>query len=110
VRCFKQIGAAAVRRSEGNYARALGRVRASLAPLAAFAALTRPARSGVVGNYRSDAEYLPLKHGRHVAHTEVMRIWLDLPDNFVEQLGDKGQDLSSGPRSRRNEWVSNEPA
>jgi hypothetical protein len=23
-----------------------------------------------------------------------MRIWLDLPDDFVEQLGEKGQDLS----------------
>ena len=35
-----------------------GRVKASLAALAADAALTRPARSRPVGNYRSDAEYL----------------------------------------------------
>ena len=29
-----------------------------------------------------------------VAYTELMRIWLDLPDDFVEQLAEKGQDLS----------------
>jgi predicted HTH domain antitoxin len=29
-----------------------------------------------------------------VTNTEVMRIWLDLPDDFVEQLAEKGQDLS----------------
>jgi uncharacterized protein UPF0175 len=29
-----------------------------------------------------------------VAYAEVMRIWLDLPDDFVEQLAEKGQDLS----------------
>jgi hypothetical protein len=34
----------------------LGRVKGSLAPLAAVAPLTRPARSRVVGNYRSDGE------------------------------------------------------
>jgi hypothetical protein len=28
-----------------------------------------------------------------VAYTEVMRIWLDLPDDVVEQLAEKGQDL-----------------
>jgi hypothetical protein len=33
---------------------ALGRVKGSLAALAAVAPLTRPARSRVVGNYRSD--------------------------------------------------------
>lgn len=33
---------------------ALGRVKGSLAPLAAVAPLTRPARSRVAGNYRSD--------------------------------------------------------
>ena len=27
-------------------------------------------------------------------YTGVMRIWLDLPDDLVEQLTDKGQDLS----------------
>ena len=29
-----------------------------------------------------------------VAYTELVRIWLDLPDDFVEQLAEKGQDLS----------------
>ena len=61
MRCFKQIGAAAARRSDANYAGALGRVKAPLATLAADAALTRPARSRLVGNYRSDPEYLPLR-------------------------------------------------
>jgi hypothetical protein len=28
-----------------------------------------------------------------VAYTELMRIWLDLPDDFVAQLAEKGQDL-----------------
>jgi hypothetical protein len=37
-----------------NFPGALGRVNGSLAPLAAVAPLTRPARSRVVGNYRSD--------------------------------------------------------
>ena len=39
-----------------NFPGALGRVKGSLAPLAAIAPLTRPARSRVVGNYRSDGE------------------------------------------------------
>ena len=37
-----------------NFPGALGRVKGSLAVLAAIAPLTRPARSRVVGNYRSD--------------------------------------------------------
>ena len=39
-----------------DYSEALGRVKGSLAVLAAIAPLTRPARSRVVGNYRSDGE------------------------------------------------------
>jgi hypothetical protein len=39
-----------------NFPGALGRVKGSLAPLAAVAPLTRPARSRVIGNYRNDGE------------------------------------------------------
>jgi hypothetical protein len=43
-------------RGEHPFPEALRRVKGSLAPLAAVAPLTRPARSRVVGNYRSDGE------------------------------------------------------
>jgi predicted HTH domain antitoxin len=71
-----------------------GRIKASLAPLAAHAALTRPGAlpgMAIAGATRSVSRYGFLVT---VAYTELMRIWLDLPDDFVEQLAEKGQDLS----------------
>jgi hypothetical protein len=55
-RLLDQIRAAFAVAPVPDFPGTLGRVKGSLAPLAAVAPLTRPARSQVVGNYRSDGE------------------------------------------------------
>jgi len=43
---------------------------------------------------RVTAERQPLCLSGGLPYTETVRVWLDLPDAVVEQLAEKGQDLS----------------
>ena len=77
-----------------DFAGPLGRVKAPLPTVAAGAALTRPARSRFVGYYRSDGESAARGFIVRLPYTGLVKIWLDLPDDMVERLTEKGQDLS----------------
>ena len=43
---------------------------------------------------RVQSDVLPPRLVVRLPYTEVMRIWLDLPDDVIEQLGANGTDLS----------------